>query len=251
MGCVSGSTKGPPRTLQILPPEGPAARPPRAELRRSSINDLVDRLAGEVVLRHVPGRRVLDFGHGAPMVTDLVAERASAQTIVDAIDLGRGAEVRVPMPNGTFDVVYCLRTLPHLGKDEATSRSAATSALAEIARLLVPDGTALVQFDNPRSLWGLYHGIRNPITVVERGALIVDSDRGITRFDTLGQFKRMLPESLHLSRLHGLRIAIHIPGLLRLPILGRLLEAAEWRARDRSIFNALGAHLLVELRRIP
>jgi SAM-dependent methyltransferase len=156
----------------------------------------------------------------------------------------------VPIPDRSFEVVYCLRTLAHLGRDEASSRSAAASALAEIARLLCPEGTALVQFDNPRSLWGLYHGIRHPITAVERGALVVDSDRGITRFDTLPRFKRMLPETLHLTRLHGLRVAIHLPGLLRIPIVGRLLEAAEWFARDRSLLNGLGAHLLVELRKV-
>ena len=212
--------------------------------------DLVDRLAGEVVLRHVPGRRVLDLGHGAPMVTQWVEERASTQTVVDAIDLGRGGEVRVPIPDRSFEVVYCLRTLPHLGRDEESSRRAAGSALGEIARLLCPDGTALVQFDNPRSLWGLYHGIRHPITAVERGSLVVDSDRGITRFDTLGRFKRMLPEELHLSRLHGIRVAVHLPGLLRVPIVGRMLEAAEWFARDRSLLNGFGAHLLVELRKV-
>ena len=212
--------------------------------------DLVDRLAGEVVLRHVPGRRVLDLGHGAPLVTEWVEERASAQTVVDAIDLGRGSEVRVPMPDRSFEVVYCLRTLAHLGKDEASSRAAACSALAEIARLLGPDGTALVQFDNLRSLWGLYHGIRHPMTAVEHGSLVDDSARGITRFDTLSRFKRMLPDTLHLRRVHGLRVAVHLPGVLRLPIIGRLFESFEWFARDRSLVNAFGAHLLVELRRV-
>lgn len=250
MGRVSGSTKGPSRSLEILPPEGPAALPLRADRRRSAIADLVDRLAGEVILRHVPGRRVLDLGHGAPVVTEWVEERAAAQTVVDAIDLGRGAEIRVPMPDRSFEVVYCLRTLSHLGRDESTSRAAATSALLEIARLLVPEGTALVQFDNPRSLWGLYHGIKNPMTAVERAPLVVDTDRGITRFDTLGRFKRMLPEPLHLSRLHGLRIAVHLPGMLRVPIVGRLLEAIEWFARDRTLWNRFGAHMLVELRRV-
>ncbi len=212
--------------------------------------ELVDRLAGEVVLRHVPGRRVLDLGHGAPMVTEWVEARASAQTVVDAIDLGRGSEVRVPMPDGSFDVVYCLRTLPHLGKDEASSRAAAHSLLAEIGRLLRPDGTALVQFDNPRSLRGLYYGIRRPMTAVESGLLVVDSDRSITRFDTLARFEKMLPDTLHLRRVHGSSIVVHLPGVLRVPIVGRLLESLEWRVRDRSLVNRFGAHLLVELRRV-
>jgi SAM-dependent methyltransferase len=212
--------------------------------------ELVDRLAGEVVLRHAGGRVALDLGHGAPRVTEWVRPRAGALKVVDALDLGRGAEIRLPFADASFELVYSLRTLPHLGHDEPSSTAAAAAILLEIARVLAPGGTALCQIDNPRSLFGLYHGIRHPITAIERGALVVESERGVTRFDTLPAFLRLVPASLAMTDLHGLRVFTALPRLLALPILGRLLFRLEWLARDRAPLRAFGAHLIVVLRRV-
>jgi SAM-dependent methyltransferase len=250
MGSVSGSTKVPAPAPRILDPVGIEGRTLYSETRASSpAAELVERLTADVVLQHVVGRRVLDLGHGAPRVTQWVQARASALTVVDAIDLGHGSEVALALPDQSFDVVYSLRTLPHLGHDDASSAQAATSTLREIARLLRPGGTALVQIDNPRSLWGLYHGIRNPMTVAHRGALVIDSDRGLTRFDTLTRFRQFVPETLSLSTVHGLRVFLTAPHLLAIPIVGWLLQRLEWFARDRSLLRGFGAHLLVVLRR--
>ncbi len=204
----------------------------------------------DVILSHAPGQRVLDLGRGSPRLTEWVEDRAASLAVVDAADLGRGPDVHLALPPAQFDLVYCVRTLPHLGRDEQTSLAAAQSLLAETARVLRNDGTALIQFDNPRSLWGLYLGLRNPVTIVEGGPLMVDTHRGITRLDTLGRFKRMLPPSLHLTRLHGTRIAAQVPSLLSIPIVGRMFERFEWYARDRRILGMFGAHVLVELRKI-
>ncbi len=242
--------KGPAGAPRILAPvdvdDGPLAP---LEPGRDRMSVLVDRLGGEVVLRHVAGRRVLDLGHGAPRITQWVEPRAGALTVVDAIDLGRSASVRLPFPEQSFDLVYCLRTLAHLGRDEETSEQAARSALTETARVLTVGGTALVQIENPKSLWGLSHGIRNPMTVVDRGPLVVDSDRGLTRFDTLGRLERLLPPELALVGLHGLRILVPVARLLDVPVVGRILEALEWWARDTTGLRGFGAHLLVVLRR--
>lgn len=259
MGAVSGSTNGPPRSIEILapqiepgaaPPGGGALRKPARPDAARAMTNLVDRLLGEVVMRHAPGRRTLDLGRGATRVSEWVEPLASTHTVIDAIDLGRSGDVRVPFPDASFDLVYSLRTLSHLGRDDETSRQAAASTLAEIGRLTRPDGTALVQFENATSLWGLYHGIRNPLTAVERGPLVIASERGITRFDTLGRFKRMLPPTLHISRVHGARIFTLVPTVLRLPIIRSLFESAEWFGRDRTLLAGLGAHILVELRRV-
>jgi SAM-dependent methyltransferase len=213
--------------------------------------ELVDRLAGEVVLRHAAGLRVLDLGHGAPRITEWVEPRAALQTVVDAIDLGRGPEVRLGARDGAYDLVYSMRTLAHLGHDEDSSVAAARSALREIARLLAPGGVALLQIDNPRSLWGIYHGIRHPKEVLERGPIVIESSRGLTRFDTLGRFKRLLPAELAVAGLHGLRTVVLVPHVLALPIIGRILARIEWICRDLTIVRGFAAHLLVELRRIP
>ena len=247
MARVKRSTKGPGRSIQIMPAD-PVAGTPRK--RRDRLTDLVDRMIADVVLAHAPGQRVLDLGRGNPQLTEWVEDRAASLAVVDVADLGRGADVHLALPDGQFDLVYAVRTLPHLGRDDETSVAAARSFLAETARVLRDDGTALVQFDNPRSLWGLYLGLRNPVTIVEGGPLIVGSARGITRLDTLGRFKRMLPRSLHLARLHGTRVAVQVPSLLALPVLGSLLERFEWFARDRRLLGVVAAHVLVELRKV-
>lgn len=247
MARVKRSTNAPPRSIQIVPADPlPSLDAPR----RDRLSDLVERMTAEVVLSHAPGQRVLDLGRGNPRLTEWVEDRAASLSVVDATDLGRGPDVHLALPPAQFDLVYSVHTLPHLGRDEDTSLAAARSVLAETARVLRDDGTALIQFDNPRSLWGLYLGLRNPVTVVEGGPLVVDTDRGLTRLDTLGRFKRMLPPSLHLARLHGTRIAAHAPSLLGVPVLGRLIERFEWYARDRRILGMFGAHILVELRKV-
>lgn len=268
MGAVSGSTKqggdAPQRSPgggissgehggdvpTIVEPIGMAqtlferSRGPRA------LGALCDRLAGEIILRHAVGRATLDLGHGAPQVTQWVRPRAATLTVVDAVDLGRGAQIRLPWKDESFELAYSLRTLAHLGHDERSSEAAARTALSELARVLAPGGVALVQIDNPRSLWGAYHGFRHPSTVIERGPLVVESDRGLTRFDTLPRLLEMLPPSLALSDLHGLRVFAAWPGLLALPLVGRLLGGLDWFARDRALLRGFGAHLLCVLRRV-
>ena len=247
MARVKRSTNAPPRSLEILPADPlPQQRAPR----RDRLTDLVDRMTADVVLAHAAGQRVLDLGRGNRPLAEWVEDRAASLAVVDASDLGRGPDVHLAVPDAQFDLVYCVRTLPHLGRDDETSVAAARALLAETARVLRDDGTALIQFDNPRSVWGLYHGLRNPVTVVEGGPMVVDSDRGITRLDTLGRFKRMLPRSLHLARLHGTRIAAHAPSLLAIPLLGAMVERFEWFARDRRLLGVFGAHILVELRKV-
>jgi SAM-dependent methyltransferase len=281
MGRMSGSTKasaGQPPAEGPGPRQGPPAAVPRSAPRilapdlsalegvsslavrpdaeavpfghRLMLRELLDRLMGDIVLRHTPGRRVLDLGHGADAITGWVSTRAGSLRVVDAIDLGRTSDVRLPFADGAFDMVYSVRTLSHLGYDEQTSEQAARSALAEVGRVLSVGGTALVQIDNPRSLWGAYHGIRNPRTAIERAPLLVESDRGVTRFDTLSRFMRLLPPTLTKTDVHGIRVFLPLSQLLSVPIVGRWLERLEWLARDRAPFRAFGAHILVVLRRL-
>lgn len=281
MACVSGSTKLPGddrRSIVIDAPVdvdefvddhlgedvgrgtgevgGRGLRPRKVAVARIDtaagrrIVELCDRLAGEVVLRHSVGRATLDLGHGAPRVATWVRPRAASLTVVDAVDLGRGAEIRLPWRDRSFEVVYSLRTLPHLGHDERSSEAAARGLLAEIRRVLTPGGVALCQIDNPRSLWGAYHGIRHPGAVIERGPLVVESDRGITRFDTLRRLVDMLPPGLTLTEHHGVRVFTAWPRVLDIPLVGRMLEGLDWFARDRALLRGFGAHLLAVLRRL-
>lgn len=280
MAVVSRSTNGPPRAPlrmpQILAPVGlgddrPALLPREPDRRLTA---LLDRLAADVVLRHATGRRVLDLGRGAPEVADWVADRVDRLTVVDAVDLGRGAAVRIPLPEATFDCVYSLRTLPHLGHDGPSSEAALTSALEEIGRVLAPGGVAVLELENARSPLGLFYELRQlgahlrpakdpapaePPTGkgkgkgrgLEHGPLVIDSPRGVTRLDVLSRVVDRLPPTLVPIDLHGLRIVTASPHLLAVPLLGRVLARLEWLLRDQPLIRRLAAQLLLVLRRPP
>ncbi len=254
MATVSGSTNGPPRAPsrmpQILAPVGLDDRPalvPRESDRR--LTALLDRLAADVVLRHAVGRRVLDLGHGAPNVAEWVSSRVERLTVVDAVDLGRGSTIRVPLPDATYDCIYSLRTLPHLGHDRASSEEALGSALEEVARLLAPGGTAVLALDNARSPIGLFHGLRQLRRSFEGGPLVIESPRGLTRLDALSRVVERLPAALTPTDLHGVRVVIASARLLSIPLLGRVLTRCEWLLRDQPLVRRLAAHLLLVVRR--
>lgn len=254
MAVVSGSTNGPsraPRALpQILAPVGvddqPALLPPES----NRLTTLLDRLTGDVILRHATGRRVLDLGRGAPMVAEWVGPRVDRLTVVDAVDLGRGAQIRLPLPDGSIDCVYSLRTLPHLGHDAESSQAALRSTLDELARVLVPGGVAVLELANARSPVGVYHGLRRLHRSRGGAPLVVDSARGLTRLDGLGRVIARLPSTLTPVDLHGVRLWVASPHLLAVPLLGRVLTRLEWWARDQPLLRRLAAHLLLVLRRL-
>gem|GEM_PF-1987838 len=250
---------------------------------------LVDSLAGDVILRHVPGCRVLDLGYGSPEIAEWAKARIAdhlsivekgaleqvpmeipeesgflpASEFLDADgnllpprdegdDLGEGEPVlRLnEYADASFDVIYCMRTFPHLGHDTQTSERLSRELLREAARVAVDGATILVQIANPRSLRGIVEGIRNPITVVSRRRMILGDRYGLTRWDTLPRFLRFLPPELEFVRAHGLGVLIPHNATLEVPLLGNLLASLEWRLRDMGVISRFGAQLLVVLRRL-
>lgn len=310
MGAVSGSTKRPnaaPGSGSDDTPDEVAPIDLRARVqaetdaparaRRSSPSmtgphamgnkwsRLVDSLVGDVILGHVPGRRVLDLGYGSPEVAEWTAARIGDHLSI----VEKGALEQVPMkiaeesgflpasefldgsgnlilpdpddgdaaavdlseyPDRSFDVVYCLRTFPHLGYDTESSERLCRQLLREVARLTVDGGTIFIQIANPRSLRGIVEGIRNPITVVSRRRMILGDRYGLTRWDTLPRFMRFLPPELEFVRVHGLGVLIPHNATLEIPIVGRLIGRLEWRLRDLALARRFGAQLLVVLRRL-
>lgn len=254
MAVMSGSTNGPSRPRgappQILAPVGLQDRPALLPRGSDRLTVLIDRLAGEVVLRHATGRRVLDLGRGAPELSEWVADRVDRLDIVDAVDLGRGGSVRIPLPDASYDCIYSLRTLSHLGRDPDSSVQALDAVLAEIGRLLSPGGVAVLQLDNARSPIGLYHGLRSLGRSLGGHPLVIDSPRGLTRFDVLGRVIERLPPTLTPADLHGLRLLVASPHLLAVPLVGRVLARLEWTVRDQPLLRRFAAHLLLVLRRL-
>jgi SAM-dependent methyltransferase len=224
--------------------------PVRAEKPADRLSGLAQGLVGEAVLQHVAGRRVLDLGEGSPEITRWARPLCAS---LDSVDLrtctDERGEIRLPQEDAAYEVVYSLRTVAHLGHDEASSDLGVQSLLAEAARVTVPGGLILVDINNPRSLRGFFYGIRRPITVVSTGKVVLaDEHRRVTRHDTLARLLRISPACLDVLAVYGIRVLVPISRALQIPLLGRLLAAGEWWARD-SILRGFGAHLLVALRK--
>ncbi|NJK31860.1 MAG: hypothetical protein HC927_05260 [Deltaproteobacteria bacterium] len=287
---MSGSTNRPSDDLERLAalaatgvvepeptPPGPSSSATGPFSMGTEWTRLIDSLAGDIILSHVPGRRVLDLGYGSPEVAEWVAERVGKHFFsVEKTALEQGpariaetsgflpasnlmdeqgnfvlpttGETSLHLPgyaDAIFDVVYSLRTVPHLGYDTESSERLTVELLREAARVLVDGGTMLVQIANPRSLRGILVGIRNPITVVSRRRMIVGDRFGLTRWDTLGRFLRFLPPELEFVRVHGLGVLIPHESTLHIPLVGSLLERL--RVLDLSnswLGEATGAFLL-------
>lgn len=213
------------------------------------ISGISQSLVGDALLRHVAGCRVLDLGVGSPEIARWVrATAASLESLDVRLAADDAGQIRLPQPSDLYDVVYSVRTLAHLGHDEASSDLAVQSLLAEATRILLPGGLLLVEINNPRSLRGFAYGIRRPITVATGGSVVLAEKRQVTRYDTLSRLMRLAPRNLELAHVYGIRVLVPFSRALQIPLLGRLLAAGEWWARD-SFLRGFGAHLLVALRK--
>lgn len=244
MEPVSGSTNPRPENSTWWGAPVPAAPHPIG-----SASELAQALAGEAVLRHIAGRPVLDLGHGAPEITHWAREVASSVSVVPLAELEQtGDALRIPAEDATYGAVFCLRTLAHLGHDEDSSQEMVRSLLQEAVRVTAPGGVLLLEINNPHSLRGLVHGIRHPITIVATGSVVVAGEQHVTRYDSLGRLLKLAPRELELVRVYGIRVLVPISRILSLPVLGKILAASEWWARD-SFLRQFGAHLLAVLRK--
>ncbi|MGQ9425474.1 class I SAM-dependent methyltransferase [Gilvimarinus sp. F26214L] len=101
-----------------------------------------------------PGCRVLDAGCGASIFPVYLAKNGYSVTALDLhppeglneahqvpVDYCRGELTELPFPDGSFDRVFCISVIEHLGHEGAPA------ALAELRRVLRPGGRLLITTD--------------------------------------------------------------------------------------------------------
>jgi predicted nicotinamide N-methyase len=92
----------------------------RAARPLDRLSGLAQALVGDAILRHVAGRRVLDLGQGSPEIAQWVRATAASLESVDVrMATSEAGQIRLPHPSDRYDVIYSVRTLAHLGHDEA------------------------------------------------------------------------------------------------------------------------------------
>jgi ubiquinone/menaquinone biosynthesis C-methylase UbiE len=222
----------------------------RYELGRSAgYHALVDELeAGLVAAASASGGRVLEVGCGTGLILDRVA---ATRRRVAGVDLSRAMlakararrhpvaqadALRLPFADGSFDVACSFKVLAHV--------PAIREALAEMARVVRPGGTLVVEFYNPLSLRYLAKRIAGPR---QTGLRVRESDVP-TRWDLPWRIATYLPADVELVELRGIRVFTPAAAALRAPLVGRVLRLAE-TAATRTRAAALFAGFVVAIAR--
>jgi ubiquinone/menaquinone biosynthesis C-methylase UbiE len=209
---------------------------------------LVDDLEAEVARPYVTGRHVLEAGCGTGLLLDRLAQDASG---VVGVDLSRGMVSRalerghpvvqadlaaLPFADASFDAVASFKVLAHVPEPRR--------AIAELGRVLRPGGHLVLEFYNRHSLRHLIRALRPSLRTSDAFA----EDAIATRFVSPHEAVNLLPEGFEVVDLRGIRGFTLLPATLRLPLLGRALQAAE-RRFTWSRATRLGGFLIVVARK--
>jgi ubiquinone/menaquinone biosynthesis C-methylase UbiE len=195
------------------------------------------------------GKEVLECGCGTGLLLERIARFASR---AEGVDLSpgmleharaRGLSVReasvteLPFEDASFDVACSFKVLAHV---EEIQR-----ALAEMARVVRPGGYVLAELYNGWSLRALAKRL-GPAGRISRTR---DESAVFTRFDSPTAWKGMLPPSLELEGVRGVRIVTAATPLLRVPVLGGALRALEERLMPTPAAYFAGFAILVAKKR--
>jgi SAM-dependent methyltransferase len=160
-------------------------------------------------LKRLPSStRVLDAGCGEGVLVDEFTGRLAIEGLDENYSSDRvrtGSLLALPYPDASFDRAMCLDVLEHLEYDEQPV------ALAELFRVLVPDGELLVSVPN------LAH-LQSRIHFLLRGRLI----RTASEYKHPGD--RPAVEYLRLAREAGFRLAARKGIFPTVPVVTRLIR---------------------------
>ena len=222
-----------------------AFAPTYEEERHRGYHALIDRLETELALRYATGARVLEAGCGTGMILKEVAPRAREAFGVDLspgmlasararnLKVVHGSITDLPFASGEFDVVYAFKVLAHVERIER--------ALAELARVVRPGGRVLAEFYNPWSLRYLIKRLKTPTAI----SGVTHDEAVYTRYHSLSDVKRLLPPSLSIETVRGIRVVTPVSHVFRVPVVGRAFELLEWSACDAPLVRRFGGFLIV------
>lgn len=219
--------------------------------RHHGYHALLDRLQIGIARPLCAGRDVLEVGCGTGLLLKEIAPVARSAVGVDisrgmlrraqqrGLNVVEGSATDLPFADERFDAVYSFKVLAHV---EAIER-----AMAEVARVLRPGGTAVLEFYNRHSLRYLVKRLKPPHRVAEN----TTDDQVYTRYDTLDDVRGYLPPVLRVRAVHGIRVFTPVAHVHRLPGLREVFGAAERFARDFPPTARLGGFLVTVVEKTP
>lgn len=212
--------------------------------RSVGYHKLIDDQAAELVRRVGEGKRVLEVGCGTGLVLERITHFAKQAKGIDLSPgmlehaTARGLNVceadctKLPFEDASFDVACSFKVLAHVPDFDA--------ALAEMVRVVRPGGHIVIDIYNRRSL---RYAIKRLFGPRKTSAAFDESAIG-TRFWNLAEAKMHLPDKTRLVDVAGIRVATAHPIVNRLPILGAVSRAAEWKLMDSPLASLAGFMVL-------
>lgn len=200
--------------------------------RDRGYHKLIDDQAAELVRRVGTDRDVLEVGCGTGLVLQRVAAFARTAKGVDlspgmlarakerGLDAVEGSATALPFPDASFDVAYSFKVLSHVPQ--------LPLALSEMLRVVRPGGHLVFDIYNRHSLrYAIKRafGPRSTSTQFDEAAIT-------TAFLTPEEVEAIIPPGGKLVARAGIRVVTPHPALLRLPAIGRAVEALEWSLMD-------------------
>lgn len=218
--------------------------------RGRGYHKMLDDLEVGLVERYGRDADVLEAGCGTGLLLERVKAFAASATGVDlsggmlarararGLDVAQGSVTALPYRDHSFDLVYCVKVLPHVADIRL--------ALSEMARVTRPGGVVLAEFYNPMSLRGLVKAIKPPSAISERH----DDEAVFTRYDRPADIRSYLPPTLRWETARGVRILTPVAQVHRVPVLGQALRAAEGALADVPVVRDLAGFVIAVARRV-
>jgi SAM-dependent methyltransferase len=223
--------------------------------RRPNLPDgyhaLVDDLEVELVERYGAGGDVLECGCGTGLILERIARFARTAKAIDlspgmlerararGLDVREASVTAIPFVPDSFDVTCAFKVLAHV--------PAIGRALAQMALVTRPGGVVIAEFYNPISLRGAIKRLAPARSISDR----TRESAVYTRFDAPWVIPRLLPPTLHIEAVRGVRIVTPAAGALRLPIVRDVLRRVEWRFADTRAAFFGGFYVVVLRKRVP
>jgi ubiquinone/menaquinone biosynthesis C-methylase UbiE len=213
--------------------------------RPDGYHALIDDLEVELVERYGAGGDVLECGCGTGLLLEPIGRFARS---LKAIDLSpkmlerarlRGFDAReasvtdIPFAEASFDVTCAFKMLAHVPD--------VGRALAEMARVTRSGGVVIAEFYNPVSMRGLVKRFGPARAISHR----VRESAVYTRFDPPWIIPRVLPPTLRVEAVRGVRIVTPTAGAMRVPVLRDVLRRVEWRLADTPAAFFAGFYVVV------
>ena len=218
--------------------------------RHAGYHAFLDEMQVSVARPFATGADILELGCGTGLILKELAPIAKSAKGIDispgmleqakarGLDVTVGSATDLPYADDSFDFVYSFKVLAHIEDIK--------KVMAEVSRVLRPNGVAALEFYNKNSLRTLIKHVKKPHSISET----TNDEEVYTRYDSLSDVKSYLPIELKVENVCGIRIFTPFALMHKIPVVKTVLQTAESWASQQSVLKNFGGFMVVIVRKI-